>query len=153
MKLEKGYPSVSCSFFLRENCLMNERYDTRVLQPHWSDEPLTGRAHWLPSPQSSLRVQAVAPRDRAVYRCRVDFQVSPTRNYKIALDVVAFGFRVRAVAASATRAVRGAPDHSDGSSAGMRNITVILSKNTSTDIMNFIRRLAFARGSARLDVE
>ncbi|XP_037871099.1 hemicentin-1 isoform X1 [Bombyx mori] len=65
-------------------------YDTRVLGPsaHWTDEPFANRARWYSTPSSGLHVDAVQARDRAVYRCRVDFQISPTRNYRIALDVI-----------------------------------------------------------------
>ncbi|KAJ0179571.1 hypothetical protein K1T71_005283 [Dendrolimus kikuchii] len=65
-------------------------YDTRVMGPtaHWADEAFTDRAHWFSQPSSGLRVHGVQARDRAVYRCRVDYQISPTRNYRIALDVV-----------------------------------------------------------------
>ncbi|XP_075972130.1 MAM domain-containing glycosylphosphatidylinositol anchor protein 2-like isoform X2 [Anticarsia gemmatalis] len=65
-------------------------YDTRVAGPsaHWVDDPYIGRAHWHNLPTAGLRVHDVQSRDRAVYRCRVDFHVSPTRNYKISLDVV-----------------------------------------------------------------
>ncbi|XP_037297384.1 LOW QUALITY PROTEIN: nephrin [Manduca sexta] len=65
-------------------------YDTRVPGPtaHWTDEPFTDRARWFSTPSSGLRVHNVQARDRATYRCRVDFQVSPTRNYRIALDVI-----------------------------------------------------------------
>ncbi|KAG7305687.1 hypothetical protein JYU34_009801 [Plutella xylostella] len=65
-------------------------YDTRVPGPtaHWSEEAMSERARWLGSPTSALLVRSVEARDRAIYRCRVDFQVSPTRNYRIALDVI-----------------------------------------------------------------
>lgn len=66
-------------------------FDTRVLGPagHWSDDKNFGdRARWVGQPTSALRVRDVQSHDRAIYRCRVDFQVSPTRNYRIALDVI-----------------------------------------------------------------
>ncbi|XP_023946116.1 nephrin-like [Bicyclus anynana] len=65
-------------------------YDTRVPGPtgHWSDDMFGDRARWFGQPTSALRVRDVQARDRAIYRCRVDFQVSPTRNYRIALDVI-----------------------------------------------------------------
>ncbi|KAL4707861.1 hypothetical protein ACJJTC_015385 [Scirpophaga incertulas] len=65
-------------------------FDTRVPEPnaHWTDDAFSERAHWLGSPTSALRLQDVQSRDRATYRCRVDFQVSPTRNYRVALDVI-----------------------------------------------------------------
>ncbi|XP_060800752.1 nephrin [Amyelois transitella] len=65
-------------------------YDTRVEGPsaHWTDEPFAGRARWLGSPNSALQLRGIQARDRATYRCRVDFQVSPTRNSRVALDVI-----------------------------------------------------------------
>ncbi|KPJ15325.1 Hemicentin-1 [Papilio machaon] len=65
-------------------------YDTRVQGPtaHWTDDAFAERSRWLGMPHSALRLRNVQARDRAVYRCRVDFQVSPTRNYRIALDVI-----------------------------------------------------------------
>ncbi|XP_038213680.1 nephrin-like isoform X2 [Zerene cesonia] len=65
-------------------------YDTRVPGPtgHWSDDTFGERARWVGLPTSSLHVRDIQSRDRAIYRCRVDFQVSPTRNYRIALDVI-----------------------------------------------------------------
>ncbi|CAH0669362.1 unnamed protein product [Spodoptera exigua] len=66
------------------------RYDTRVPGPsaHWVDEAYVGRAHWHSAPSAGLKMLEIKGRDRAIYRCRVDFHVSPTRNYKIALDVI-----------------------------------------------------------------
>ncbi|KAM3968361.1 nephrin [Aphomia sociella] len=65
-------------------------YDTRVEGPtaHWTDDAFAKRTLWRSSPNSALRVHDVQARDRATYRCRVDFQVSPTRNYLVALDVI-----------------------------------------------------------------
>ncbi|CAK1578731.1 unnamed protein product [Parnassius mnemosyne] len=65
-------------------------YDGRVKGPsaHWADDTLTGRARWHASPHSALQIRDVVPSDRALYRCRVDFKVSPTRNYKFVLNVI-----------------------------------------------------------------
>ncbi|CAG9563424.1 unnamed protein product [Danaus chrysippus] len=65
-------------------------YDTRLLGSagHWSDEIFGNRARWLNFPSSVLHVRDVQSHDRSIYRCRVDFHVSPTRNYRIALDVI-----------------------------------------------------------------
>lgn len=52
------------------------------------DEAYIGRAHWHSVPSAGLKMLEIKGRDRAIYRCRVDFHVSPTRNYKIALDVI-----------------------------------------------------------------
>ncbi|CAG9563466.1 unnamed protein product [Danaus chrysippus] len=65
-------------------------YDGRVKGPsaHWADETLVGRAKWHLSQHSVLRIQNIVPADQALYRCRVDFKVSPTRNYKYMLHVI-----------------------------------------------------------------
>lgn len=65
-------------------------YDTRVPGPtaHWTDEAFADRAHWVGNPTSALQIKNVQAQDRATYRCRVDYTVSPTRNYRIALDVI-----------------------------------------------------------------
>ncbi|CAG9563436.1 unnamed protein product [Danaus chrysippus] len=65
-------------------------YDGRVKGPsaHWTDATLVGRAKWHLSPQSVLHIRNIVPTDRALYRCRVDFKVSPTRNYKYMLQVI-----------------------------------------------------------------
>ncbi|XP_041982912.1 obscurin-like [Aricia agestis] len=57
---------------------------------HWSDPLAFGRrAHFatLATP-SALTVDAVQLDDEGVYRCRVDFKNSPTRNFQIRLNVV-----------------------------------------------------------------
>ncbi|XP_050561396.1 synaptogenesis protein syg-2 isoform X1 [Spodoptera frugiperda] len=65
-------------------------YDGRIKGPtaHWADDVLGGRARWHAATPSSLRIRDVIPTDRAMYRCRVDFKISPTRNHKILLDVI-----------------------------------------------------------------
>ncbi|CAG9563369.1 unnamed protein product [Danaus chrysippus] len=65
-------------------------YDTRFSgsKGHWSDDTFGDRARWIAFPSSGLLVRDVKPQDRSIYRCRVDFQVSPTRNYRIALDII-----------------------------------------------------------------
>ncbi|GBP54541.1 hypothetical protein EVAR_43413_1 [Eumeta japonica] len=70
--------------------IVTDNYDGRVKDAlaHWADESLGGRARWSSLPPSSLRIRDVLPSDQALYRCRVDFKISPTRNYKIALNVI-----------------------------------------------------------------
>ncbi|XP_045520982.1 hemicentin-1-like [Pieris brassicae] len=65
-------------------------YDGRVKGPtaHWADASLGGRARWHASPHSALKIRDVVPTDRALYRCRVDFKVSPTKNHKLMLHVI-----------------------------------------------------------------
>ncbi|XP_050354985.1 hemicentin-2-like [Nymphalis io] len=57
---------------------------------HWSDPTAFGkRAHFVTmSRPSSLTVDAVQLDDEGVYRCRVDFKNSPTRNFQIRLNVI-----------------------------------------------------------------
>ncbi|KAL0884209.1 hypothetical protein ABMA27_016211 [Loxostege sticticalis] len=65
-------------------------YDARVktTSAHWADNVLAGRAKWQVTQPSMLRIHDVIAADRALYRCRVDFKISPTRNHKIILDVI-----------------------------------------------------------------
>ncbi|CAG9130947.1 unnamed protein product [Plutella xylostella] len=58
---------------------------------HWSDPLAFGRrAYFVTMSQpSSLTVEAVQLDDEGLYRCRVDFKNSPTRNFQIRLAVVA----------------------------------------------------------------
>ncbi|KAJ2950566.1 hypothetical protein O0L34_g8812 [Tuta absoluta] len=65
-------------------------YDTRVLGPagHWAEDAFGDRALWNDYPSPGLHLRNVLGRDRAIYRCRVDYQYSPTRNFRIALDVI-----------------------------------------------------------------
>ncbi|CAF4853967.1 unnamed protein product [Pieris macdunnoughi] len=69
---------------------VNYSYDGRVKGPsaHWADASLGGRARWHASPHSALKIRDVVPTDRALYRCRVDFKVSPTKNHKLMLHVI-----------------------------------------------------------------
>ncbi|XP_071518492.1 uncharacterized protein [Panulirus ornatus] len=54
---------------------------------HWSE--LGKRAHFdLGSPEAGLVLEDVAAKDHGLYRCRVDFGISPTRNVRVKLLVV-----------------------------------------------------------------
>ncbi|KAJ8711949.1 hypothetical protein PYW08_008903 [Mythimna loreyi] len=57
---------------------------------HWSDPLAFGRRAYFVtmSRPSALTVDAVQLDDEGVYRCRVDFKNSPTRNFQIKLNVV-----------------------------------------------------------------
>lgn len=57
---------------------------------HWSDPLAFGRRAYFVtmSRPSSLTVDAVQLDDEGIYRCRVDFKNSPTRNFQIRLNVV-----------------------------------------------------------------
>lgn len=49
---------------------------------------LDNRAEWHAAAPSTLNIRNIVPEDRALYRCRVDFKISPTMNQKILLDVI-----------------------------------------------------------------
>ncbi|KAL4703035.1 hypothetical protein ACJJTC_009361 [Scirpophaga incertulas] len=57
---------------------------------HWSDPLAFGRRAYFVtmSRPSSLTVDAIQLDDEGVYRCRVDFKNSPTRNFQIRLNVI-----------------------------------------------------------------
>lgn len=49
---------------------------------------LADRTDWYASVPSTLQIRNIVPEDRALYRCRVDFKISPTMNQKILLVVI-----------------------------------------------------------------
>lgn len=60
---------------------------------HWSSDKLFGtRAHFRvvsdPTKPARLVIENVKLTDEGVYRCRVDFRNSPTRNFRFNLTVV-----------------------------------------------------------------
>ncbi|KAK9878559.1 hypothetical protein WA026_022631 [Henosepilachna vigintioctopunctata] len=57
---------------------------------HWSDPKIFGpRAYFVTvSKPAALTLDGVQLDDEGIYRCRVDFRTSPTRNFAINLTVI-----------------------------------------------------------------
>ncbi|KAI4475996.1 hypothetical protein M0804_013942 [Polistes exclamans] len=56
----------------------------------WSDDTeFSGRAYFMPDQKPAmLGVDHIREEDAGIYRCRVDFQIGQTRNYKVNLTVI-----------------------------------------------------------------
>lgn len=83
MNIETNFPSVDTRSF-------DARGKPLQQAVHWADESVfTTKAHFhYDSHPPSLRIKAIKRTDAGLYRCRVDFQKSPTRNWRINLSVL-----------------------------------------------------------------
>ena len=82
-----------CSFFISKNILYRGRPPNTA--KHWSADPTFGfgtRANFRvgsgPDSPTALVIKTITLLDEGVYRCRVDYRNSPTRNMKLNLMVV-----------------------------------------------------------------
>lgn len=85
----------TCRYDVRKSSLIvaptAEKVDTKKTQgAHWADEKaLDRRAFFRVSEDPAiLALQNVNEKDGALYKCRVDFKKSPTRNYKVNLTII-----------------------------------------------------------------
>ena len=60
------------------------------LGQHWSDEKALGRRAYLElgGRTPGLVLEAVLATDQDLYRCRVDYDIHPTRNVRVQLNVI-----------------------------------------------------------------
>lgn len=76
------------AYFFRCSFDVRGRAFTKAL--HWSDPEIFGpRAYFVTvSKPAALTLDGVQLDDEGIYRCRVDFKTTPTRNFAINLTVI-----------------------------------------------------------------
>jgi hypothetical protein len=80
----------SCSFSINFFSRFDARGRSLREAIHWADEDVfKSKAHFShDTVPTGLRIKNVRREDAGVYRCRVDFQKSPTKNSRINLTVL-----------------------------------------------------------------
>lgn len=87
IKLSKAL--LSFLFNLLRICSVDTRESNFSQGTHWSDEDYRERLSFaLDGRTGTLTMKNTQQEDTGEYRCRVDFQKSPTRNSKVNLTVI-----------------------------------------------------------------
>ncbi|KAK0078149.1 hypothetical protein PV325_002929 [Microctonus aethiopoides] len=87
----KKYPTIGvrCHVITQDWKIYDARNGQQGKVKLWSDPLFWGsRAIFRLGPPAQLQIQDVRPTDEAVYRCRIDFRNSPTRNMKVNFTVI-----------------------------------------------------------------
>ena len=83
-----SFINLTVIFFIHFSFDVRGRPFTKAL--YWSDSNAFGpRAYFVTGPKpAGLTLESVQLDDEGIYRCRVDFKNSPTRNFQINLTVI-----------------------------------------------------------------
>lgn len=84
--------SINLSLFLFYAYSLDARGGPLSIATHLAiTDDLGSRSYFLTDGESSkarLRIHNVQPKDEGIFRCRVDFMNSPTRNFRVNLTLV-----------------------------------------------------------------